>query len=136
MPRPRLTLSDVTGATVIRFETVDGMARNIDDAEAQRIGFGDVGFRAMPGNISGDDVEPFLYRVLRLDPHKYVFDLPQSVLSTGGRSAGLREGRVHLRELGKNSDPVGKVYFLTTDQKFRDDYDPSDTRDWQNRGAR
>lgn len=127
----RPSLSDVTGATLIRFERADGLTFNVDDEDARRtIGHGGIDFRAMPGTINGDMVVPYLYRVLRLDPHRFIFNLPKSMTSNGAVSAGSREGFVHLRELGTNSNPVGKVIFLTYDRKFTE-RDPGSRDDFE-----
>jgi hypothetical protein len=122
----RRSLRDFTGATVIRFESADGCSYNVDDEEAQRrIGFGDTKFRAMPGSVVGrEDVHAYLYRVLGLDPHRYAFDLPSTVYGTGasrtghGGGSGSREGFVFER--GKPDHPVGKLFFLTHDRRFRE----------------
>lgn len=133
------SLQDFTGATVIRFETADGCARNIDGEEAGRITFGDTKFRGIPGSVTGDMVEPYLYRVLGLDPHRYVFDLPSSMRGTGAtrvgagsNAAGSREGFVFARGDDGRADgrPVGKVIFLTYDRRFREG-DPEDRRDFE-----
>lgn len=140
MSRPQATLRDFTGATLIRFESADGLTVNVDDDEARRrIGFGDVKFRGMPGDITGPIVDAYLYRVLGLDPHRFVFDLPSSMRGTGstragygGSTAGSREGFVFRR--GKDGraegSPVGKVYFLTYDRKFREG-DPESRADFE-----
>ncbi len=82
--------------------------------------------------MSGDDVEPYLYRLLRVDPHRFVFDLPSSMKSNGAVSAGSREGFVFARGPGGKPDgnPVGKVIFLTYDRKFSE-RDPADRRDFE-----
>lgn len=133
---PRPSLRDLTGATLIRFESADGCSYNVNAEEAERrIGFGDVRFRGMPGNVSGDMVIPFLYLALRLDPHRYVFDLPSTVTGTGSsrtgagaNGGGSREGYVFER--GKPDHPVGKIYFLTHDRRFSE-RDPEDRRDFE-----
>ncbi len=130
----RSTLSDVTGATLIRFERADGVAMNVDAREAERtIGHGSVAFRAMPGDVSGDEVPAYLHAVLRLDPHRYVFDLPASMRTNGARSSGRREGFAFERDIatGKPSgSPIGKVIFLNYDRRFAD-RDPQDRRDFE-----
>lgn len=138
--RNQLSINDITGATLIRFETADGGARNIDNEEANRIGFGDVKFRALPGGVTGDMMEPFLYHVLRLDPHRFVFDLPSSMRGTGstrsGNRAGLdQEGFVFRRGADGKADgrPVGKVIFMNHDRQFREG-DPGDRRDFERMG--
>lgn len=130
MSRPSLS-SLPTGCTLLRFEGADGLTHNVDDDEARRrIGFGDTKFRAMPGGINGDLVEPYLYAVFRIDQHRFVWDLPRSVTSLGATSAGTREGTLHTREGGRNSPPVGRVFFMTTDRRFAES-DPSDRRDFE-----
>lgn len=137
----RPTIRDFTGGTVIRFETVDGLRYNIDDEEAaRRVQHGGLAFRGMPGHITGDMVEPWLYGVLRLDPHRFVFDLPSSMKGTGstrtgaGRTsgAGTREGFVFQRGRDGKAEgrPVGKVIFMTTDRKF-DERDPECREDFE-----
>lgn len=135
------TLADFagSGATVIRYESA-GTAVHIDEREAaRRIGHGGVKFRAMPGGVTGDDVERFLYACLGIDPHRFVFDLPSSVKGTGsartghgGAKPGDREGFVFARgDDGKaTGSPVGKVIFLTSDRRFREG-DPEDRRDFE-----
>ncbi len=135
MSRTRPSLASVTGATLVRYETTDGCAQNIDGDEAEnRIGHGGVSFRALAG-VSGDDVEPYLYRLLRLDAHRFVFDLPSSMKSNGAVSAGSREGFVFRR--GGNGkpegSPVGKVIFLTYDRRFSE-RDPGDRSDFERMG--
>lgn len=130
---PRPTLSDITGATLVRFETADGLSQNIDGEDAERrISYGGVQFRAMRGDISGENVERYLYALLRLDPARFAFDLPSSMRSNGAVSAGNREGFVFQRGRDGKPDgrPVGKVIFLTTDRRFRE-HDPADRRDWE-----
>lgn len=137
----RLSLSDVTGATLIRFETADGLKCNLDDEEAERrIGFGGVDFRALPGGASGDMIEPYLYRVLRLDPHRFVFDLPSSMRGTGSTRTGSRgsldqEGFVFQRGVDGKAEgrPVGKVIFLNRDRRFRE-VDPECRDDFERTG--
>jgi hypothetical protein len=141
MSRPRPSLSDVTGATLVRFETADGLRYNFDDEEASRtIGHGGIDFRAMPGDASGDMLEPYLYRLLRLDPHRYVFDLPSSMRGTGSTRSGTRgnlerEGFVFMRGRDGKRDgrPVGKVIFLDRDRKFREG-DPACRDDFERMG--
>jgi hypothetical protein len=124
MSEHRLSIRDVTGCTLVRFETADGMRVNVDDDEAaRRITSGGVNFRALPPEAIGPEIERYLYAILRLDEARFVFDLPRSLY--GGRSAGDKSGTVHLRALGKNSPPVGTVYFLTRDRRFREG-DPED----------
>lgn len=133
------SLSDITGATLIRYESA-GTAINIDGTEADnRIGHGGVSFRAMPGHITGDMVIAYLYHVLRIDPHRFVFDLPSTCLGTGstrtgigGAKGGNREGYVFRRGPdGKaTGNPVGKIYFLSGDRKFSE-RDPEDRRDFE-----
>lgn len=139
--KARPSLSDVTGATLIRFETADGLKYNFDDAEAARtIGFGGIDFRAMPSTVTGDLIEPFLYRLLRLDPHRFVFDLPSSMRGTGSTRTGNRgnleqEGFVFSRGSDGKRDgrPVGKVIFLNRDRRFRE-YDPECREDFERMG--
>lgn len=129
----RASLSDITGATVVRFESADGCSFNVNDAEAQRrIAYGDTKFRVLPGDVSGDQVEAYLYAILRLDRHRFVFDLPASMRSNGAVSGGHREGFVFQRGADGRADgrPVGKVIFLTYDRKFRE-RDPSDRADFE-----
>lgn len=139
MNRP--SLSDVTGATLVRFERADGLTYNVNDEEAERtIGHGGIDFRALRGDVSGDLLEPYLYRLLRLDPHRYVFDLPTSMRGTGATragyrgaaSAGSKEGFVFLRGSdGKATGrPVGKIIFLSYDRKFKE-RDPQDRSDFE-----
>lgn len=132
-PQLRASLSDITGATLVRFETADGLRHNIDDEEAdRRISYGGVQFRALRGDISGEDVEAYLYALLRLDRARFVFDLPSSMKSNGAVSHGHREGFVFQRGAdGKATGrPVGKVMFLSYDRKFSE-RDPGDRHDWE-----
>lgn len=132
MSRTRATLSNITGATLVRFETADGLTQNIDSEEAgRRIDHGRINFRAMAG-VSGDDVVPYLYRLLSLDPHRFVFDLPSSMTTNGAVSSGSREGFVFQRGAGGKADgrPVGKVIFLSYDRKFVE-RDPGDREDFE-----
>jgi hypothetical protein len=140
----RASLTDVTGATLIRFEMADGCRYNVDDDEARnRIGFGDLKFRAMPGAVTGDMVVPYLYAVSRLDPSRFVFELPSTMTGTGSTrvgagqtsGAGSREGFIFQRgETGKaEGNPVGKVIFMTYDRRFREG-DPTDRRDFERMG--
>lgn len=134
----QLSLSQLpAGCTLVRAEMADGCTYNVDDAEAaRRIEFGDVKFRAMPGGINGDLVIPFLYRVLRLDPHRFTFDLPSSITGNGSArtgyggssSNGHREGFVF--EKGKPDHPVGRLFFLSVDRRFAD-RDPTDRKDFE-----
>ncbi len=136
------SLSDVTGATLVRFETIDGTRRSIDanGDEAKAIQFGGMALRALPGQAQGDMLEPYLYKLLRLDPHRFVFDLPSSMRGTGatrvgaggGAGSGTREGFVFERgNDGKpNGRPIGKVTFLTYDRKFRE-RDPNSREDFE-----
>lgn len=121
----RLSLADITGCTLVRFESADGCALNVDPAT---ISHGSVDFRALPAHAFGEHIEQWLYRVLRLDPHRFVFDLPRSLY--GGAGTGTREGTVHLREHGKSSPPVGRVFFMNSDRRFREG-DPQDRRDFE-----
>ncbi len=138
---PRYSLSDVTGATLVRFETIDGLRRNIDEngEEARAISHGGVNFRALPPQAQGDFLEPYLYRLLRLDRARFVFDLPSSMRGTGatrtgagGQMGGSREGFVFERgQDGKaNGSPIGKIIFMTSDRKFRE-LDAHDRRDFE-----
>lgn len=139
MVRPSIT--DVTGSTLIRFETADGLKYNYDSEEAARtIGHGGIDFRALPGGAVGDVVEPYLYALLRLDPHRFVFDLPSSMRGTGSSRSGNRgsrdqEGFVFKRGADGKADgrPVGKVIFLTRDRKFSE-RDPSSRDDFERMG--
>jgi hypothetical protein len=97
-----------------------------------------VKFRALPSQAVGDLLEPYLYQVLRLDPHRFVFDLPSSMrgvggsrVGAGGSGGGTKEGFVFER--GKPDHPVGKVIFLTTDRKFRE-ADPESRADFERMG--
>lgn len=136
----QLTLSALTGCTLIRYETADGCAQNLDEREAaRRIEYGDIKFRPMPGDITGDLVEPFLYHVLRLDPHRFCFDLPASVKGVGssrtghgGHGGGSREGFVFRRGGdGKPAgNPIGRLFFLSYDRKFAE-RDPTDRADFE-----
>lgn len=138
---PRPTLSSFTGATVVRFEMADGCSYNVNDDEAAaRITYGDLKFRGMPGSVTGDMVEPYLYAISRLDPHRFIFDLPSSMKGTGSTrvgagatsGAGSREGFIFQRGKDGKADgrPVGKVIFLTYDRQFREG-DPTDRRDFE-----
>jgi hypothetical protein len=136
--KARPTLSDVTGATLVRFETADGLKCNFDDDEAARtISHGGINFRGLRADVTGDMLEPYLYRLLRLDPHRFVFDLPSSMRGTGSARSGTRgnrnqEGFVFSRGAdGKASGrPVGKVIFLPSDRKFSE-RDPACREDFE-----
>lgn len=138
MTRP-LTLSAFSGATVIRYESA-GTAVHIDEREAaRRVGHGGVKFRAMPGDVTGTDVDRFLYACLGIDPHRFVFDLPSTVRGTGatrtghgGAKPGDREGFVFQRGTDGRAagSPIGKVIFLTSDRRFREG-DPESRGDFE-----
>jgi hypothetical protein len=120
-----LSFSDITGCTLVRFERADGLAVNHDP---RTIEHGGIDWRALPQAAIGPEIERWLYAVLRLDEHRFIFDLPRTLYGHAG--VGTREGTVHLREHGKNSPPVGKVYFMTNDRRFREG-DPTDRRDFE-----
>lgn len=131
MSRP--SLADFTGATVVRFESADGGKINLDDAEAQRrIEHGSLKFRGMPGQVNGELVIPFLYMALGIDQHRFVWDLPRSMTSNGSVSAGERSGFLFARGRDGKADgrAVGKVTFLTTDQRLRE-RDPESRSDFE-----
>lgn len=129
----RPTLRDFTGATLIRFESADGLRINLDDTEAQRrIEHGSMSLRGLPGHINGDLVEPYLYAVLRIDPHRFVWDLPRSMKSNGAVSGGERSGFLFARGQDGKAEgrAVGKVTFLTTDRRLRE-VDPESRADFE-----
>jgi len=122
----RLSLSDVTGCTLVRFERADGLTYNEDP----RINHGGIDFRALPPDAIGEHVEAYLYAVLRLDRARFVFDLPASM--RGHASMGEREGFVFNRGAdGKATGrPVGKVIFLNRDRRFCEG-DPESRADFE-----
>ena len=132
------TLSQLSGHQLVRFEMADGGRINIDDDEAdRRIGHQDVKFRHVPGDVTGERLLVLLYRVSGLDPHRFIFDLPSSMLGTGSTRSGTRgvldqSGFIFAR--GPNGkatgNPVGKVIFAHPSEKLRDD-DPTDRRDFE-----
>ncbi len=137
----RVSLCEVTGATLVRFETIDGMRRTFDEHgdEARQIQHGDLRLRALPAQAQGDMLEPYLYRLLRLDPHRFVFDLPSSMRGTGSTrvgggsgGGGTREGFVFERggDGRKDGRPIGKITFLTYDRKFKE-RDPNSREDFE-----
>lgn len=138
----RASIRDFTGATLVRFEMADGgVCVNIDDEEAaRRISYGDTKFRCMPGAVTGDMVEPYLYAISGLDPHRVLFDLPSTMRGTGSTrvgfgatsGAGAREGFIFQRgEDGRaEGRPVGKVIFMTYDRRFSE-RDPESRDDFE-----
>lgn len=143
----RLRLSDLCGHRLVRFEMADGNRYNVDDEEAaKRIGHQNTMFRAVPGDATGDTLIRYLYAVSRLDPHRFVFDLPSSMTGTGSTRAGFggstrgnrtQEGFIHMRGPdGKplqNGRPIGRVIFATPGEKMRDD-DPESRTDFERFG--
>lgn len=128
------TIADFTGGTVIRIEMADGTARHIDGGQTK--------FRAMPGNITGADVDAYLYAATGLDPHRVVFDLASTMRGTGSTQSGSgtprsghREGFIFQRGANGKADgnPIGKVIFLTHDRRFAE-RDPSDRADFERLG--
>jgi hypothetical protein len=134
------TIRQFTGATLIRAEFTDGRRVSLaDDNPGRAIEHGETKFRAMPPQVIGDMVEQYLYRALGLDRARFVFDLPGSVKGvgshrsgTGGHGGGDRHGFVFRRGNDGKADgePVGRIAFLTTDQKTRDG-DPQDRHDFE-----
>jgi len=143
----RLGLSDLCGHRLVRFEMADGTSYNIDDDEAaRRIQHQSTMFRAVPGDVTGDVLLRYLYAVSRLDPHRFVFDLPSSMLGTGSTMSGAggsvrgnrtQEGFIHLRgsdgKPAHGTRPVGRVIFATQGERFRDD-DPESRTDFERFG--
>lgn len=143
----RLRLSDLCGHRLVRFEMADGHSYNIDDEEAaKRIGHQEVIFRAIPGDVTGEMLIRYLYAVSRIDPHRFVFDLPSSVSGTGSARTGYgggtrgnrtQEGFIHMRGPdGKphpDARPVGRVIFATPGERMRDD-DPESRADFERFG--
>jgi len=132
------TLSQLSGHQLVRFEMADGGRINIDDEEAsRRIGHQDVKFRHVPGDVTGERLLVLLYRVSGLDPHRFVFDLPSSMLGTGSTRTGTRgvldqSGFIFSRGVSgrASGNPVGKVIFARPSEKLRDD-DPTSRQDFE-----
>lgn len=143
----RLHLSDLSGHRLVRFEMADGCSYNVhDDDAAHTIGHSETKFRAIPGDVTGDVLVAYLYRVSGIDPHRFVFDLPSSMGGTGSTRSGAggstrgnrtQEGFIWLRGAdGKpnmSTRPVGKVIFASPNERMRDD-DPTARTDFERFG--